>query len=98
MSDKISEDTPANIGNPIIECTMREVAQMVVELSGGESEFVCEPPLKGGDIKRRCPQVSSTKEIFSWEPRLPARESLRQGSWWFVRRLDSNQEAATTER
>jgi UDP-glucuronate decarboxylase len=92
---KISEETPANIGNPT-KYTVREVTQIVVGLSGGESELVCEPRLKGGDLKRRCPQVSGAEKVRGWEPHLPAHERLRQMLDWFARRLDSSQEAATT--
>ena len=36
------EDRPVNIGNPV-EYTVREIAEMVMELSGSRSEIVYEP-------------------------------------------------------
>ena len=94
---KSSEDRPVNIGNPI-EYTVREIARMVVEISGSESELVHRPLPQEDDPKRRCPDITRAKEVLGWEPRVPAREGLKRTLEWFARRLDSNQEAATTGR
>src|ERR671912_573632 len=49
-----SEETrPVNIGNPI-EYSVREVAEMIVELSGSRSEISHQPPPEE-DPKQRCP-------------------------------------------
>ena len=94
---KSSKDRPTNIGNPI-EYVLREVTQMVVETSGGESELVYEPLPKGGNPKRRCPQGSRVKEVLGWVGAPPRSRGLRRTLDWFARRLDSSQRAATTTR
>jgi dTDP-glucose 4,6-dehydratase len=79
---KSSESRPVNIGNPQ-EHTVREIAQMIVEISGHEGEFVYEP-LPEDDPKRRCPDISRAREVLGWEPRVPAREGLRRTFEWFA--------------
>jgi nucleoside-diphosphate-sugar epimerase len=90
------EVRPVNLGNPK-EHTVGEIAQMVIELSGTESELVFEP-LPEDDPKRRCPDIARARETLSWEPRVPAEEGLKKTVDWFAQRLDSDQEAATTGR
>ena len=77
------ENGPVNIGNPV-EHTVREIAEMVVGLSGSRSEIVHEP-LPQDDPKRRCPDISRARETLGWEPRIPAREGLEKTLAWFAR-------------
>jgi dTDP-glucose 4,6-dehydratase len=79
-----SEVRPVNIGNPH-EMSVLEIARMVIEVSGGESEVVYEP-LPEDDPKRRCPKISRAKEVLGWEPRVPAREGLKRTLKWFAGR------------
>ncbi|MEW6635233.1 MAG: UDP-glucuronic acid decarboxylase family protein [Actinomycetota bacterium] len=74
---------PVNIGNPQ-EYTVREVAQMIVELSGKDSPLVYKP-LPEDDPKQRCPDISRAREVLGWEPRVPAREGLQRTIEWFRR-------------
>jgi dTDP-glucose 4,6-dehydratase len=76
------ENHPVNIGNPI-EYTVREIAEMVVELSGSPSEIV-HGPLPQDDPKRRCPDISRARETLGWEPRTPATEGLKKTLAWFA--------------
>jgi dTDP-glucose 4,6-dehydratase len=78
------EGRPVNIGNPQ-EMSVRQVANMIVELSGSGSELVFEP-LPEDDPKRRCPDITRAREILGWEPRVPAREGLRKTLSWFAQR------------
>ena len=64
------ETRPVNIGNPI-EYTVREVAELVLKLSGSSSELV-RKPLPQDDPKQRCPDISRAREVLSWKPRIPA--------------------------
>jgi hypothetical protein len=57
--------------------TVREIAEMVIEISG--SEFVHEP-LPEDDPKRRCPGIRRARETLGWEPRVPVREGLRKAA------------------
>jgi dTDP-glucose 4,6-dehydratase len=77
------EDPPVNVGNPV-EYTVREIAEMVIELSGSRSEIVYQP-LPGDDPKRRCPNITRAHETLGWEPRTPAREGLQKTLAWFAR-------------
>jgi len=77
------ETRPVNIGNPI-EYTVREVAELVLKLSGSSSELV-RNPLPQDDPKQRCPDISRAREVLSWEPRMPAEEGLSRTLRWFVK-------------
>jgi len=87
-----SETRPVNLGNPI-EHTVREIAGMVIELSGSGSELVHEP-LPEDDPKRRCPDIARAKEALGWEPRVPVREGLGKTIEWFAQRLRRRQMVA----
>jgi dTDP-glucose 4,6-dehydratase len=88
---KSSERRPVNIGNPQ-EHTVGEIAEMVIELSGAESELVHEP-LPEDDPKRRCPDIRRAREILGWEPRVPVREGLKKTLDWFAGRLEHREGA-----
>jgi dTDP-glucose 4,6-dehydratase len=80
-----TETRPVNIGNPN-ELTVREIAEMVIGISGGESELVHEP-LPQDDPKRRRPDITRARDVLGWEPRVPAREGLEKTLAWFAERL-----------
>jgi dTDP-glucose 4,6-dehydratase len=79
---KSFESRPVNVGNPV-EYTVREIAQIIIEISGNGSELVYEP-LPEDDPKRRCPDISRAKEVLGWEPRVPPREGLKKTFEWFA--------------
>ncbi len=79
-----AEQRPVNIGNPV-EYTIREVADLVLELSGSPSEIV-RKPLPEDDPKQRCPDISRARETLGWEPRIPAEEGLARTIRWFAER------------
>ncbi len=79
-----SEGRPVNLGNPQ-EFTVREIAAMIIELSGSGSGIVFEP-LPEDDPKRRCPDITRAREALGWEPRVPAREGLQKTLSWFAER------------
>jgi dTDP-glucose 4,6-dehydratase len=81
------EDRPVNIGNPN-EHTVGEIAELVIELCGTESEIVHEP-LPEDDPRRRCPEITRARETLGWEPRVPAREGLKKTLEWFAKRIDA---------
>ncbi len=69
------ETTPVNIGNPI-EFTIRELADLVIELTGSNSKIVTVPLPFADDPKQRRPDISKAKRLLDWEPRIPLREGL----------------------
>jgi UDP-glucuronate decarboxylase len=76
---------PVNIGNPH-ECTVLELAELVVSLTNSSSEIVCEP-LPADDPARRCPDIQLAKAMLGWEPKVPLREGLKATIDYFERQL-----------
>jgi dTDP-glucose 4,6-dehydratase len=93
---KSEEIRPVNIGNPV-EYSVREVAEMIIELSGSRSEISFHP-LPEDDPKQRCPDISRAREVLGWEPRTPAREGLARTLEWFTSQAESRSRASTTTR
>jgi dTDP-glucose 4,6-dehydratase len=79
-----SEARPVNVGNPQ-EYTVREIAGMILELSGSGSELV-HKPLPEDDPKRRCPDITRARDVLGWEPRTSARGGLEKTLSWFAER------------
>jgi dTDP-glucose 4,6-dehydratase len=72
---------PVNIGNPA-EYTIRELAAMVLEVTGSASEIVHEP-LPVDDPTQRQPDITLAREALGWEPQVDLREGLAQTAAWF---------------
>ncbi len=72
---------PVNIGNPH-EMTVREMAELVIKLSGSKSAIV-EKPLPENDPKVRQPDVTLAKELLGWEARVPIEEGLKRTIEWY---------------
>jgi dTDP-glucose 4,6-dehydratase len=68
------DSMPTNIGNPI-EFTVRQLAEMVVELTGTKASIISEP-LPQDDPKVRKPDITRAKTMLGWEPKIPLREGL----------------------
>jgi len=66
---------PVNIGNPN-EFTIRQLADMVVELTGSASPIVMEP-LPHDDPQRRKPDISLATRELGWEPQIQLRQGLQ---------------------
>jgi nucleoside-diphosphate-sugar epimerase len=77
-SDEIG---PVNIGNPN-EFTVRELADLVLEVTGSSSEIVREP-LPVDDPKQRRPDITLARETLGWEPRIQLREGLERTAEYF---------------
>jgi dTDP-glucose 4,6-dehydratase len=80
-----TEDRPVNIGNPV-EYSVRQVAEMILEISGSQSGIVQEP-LPEDDPKQRRPDITRARETLGWEPRVPAVEGLKLTFEWFAQLL-----------
>jgi nucleoside-diphosphate-sugar epimerase len=70
--------TPVNIGNPG-EFTMRELAELVKELTGSASPIVSVPlpAEREGDPMQRCPDITLAKSVLGWEPTIALRDGLK---------------------
>ena len=65
---------PTNIGNPN-EFTVRQLAELVVELTGTKSKIEMHP-LPTDDPKVRKPDISRAREILGWEPSVTLRDGV----------------------
>jgi UDP-glucuronate decarboxylase len=72
---------PVNIGNPG-EFTIKELAELVIELTGSKSKLIYQP-LPADDPKQRQPDITLAKRELKWEPRIPLREGLTKTIAWF---------------
>jgi dTDP-glucose 4,6-dehydratase len=68
---------PVNIGSPD-EITIRELADMILSLTGSSSSVVSVPlpPGRDGDPTRRRPDITRARELLGWEPTIGLREGL----------------------
>jgi UDP-glucuronate decarboxylase len=65
---------PINLGNPV-EFTIRELADLVIELTGSASKLrSC--PLPSDDPRQRQPDIGKAREILRWEPQVSLRDGL----------------------
>jgi nucleoside-diphosphate-sugar epimerase len=71
---------PVNIGNPN-EFTVGELARIVLEVIGSESEIVYEP-LPVDDPTQRQPDITLARTHLGWEPVVPLREGLSRTAEW----------------
>jgi dTDP-glucose 4,6-dehydratase len=70
------EHLPVNLGNPN-EFTLNELAEMVIRITGTESEIVYEA-LPVDDPQVRQPDITRARQILGWEPVIALEEGLRQ--------------------
>ena len=75
---------PINVGNPN-EFTIRELAEIVIELTGSSSEIVTValPPEREGDPAQRRPDITLVNETYGWAPTIDLREGLGRMITWF---------------
>jgi len=76
---------PVNIGNPN-ECTMLELAERIVDLTGSSSRIVF-APLPSDDPARRCPDIQLARAMLGWAPKVPLEEGLARTIEYFDARL-----------
>jgi UDP-glucuronate decarboxylase len=75
LMDSPAEVTgPINLGNPN-EFTIRQLAELVVELTGSNSKIEYRP-LPSDDPRQRQPRITHAKEKLNWEPTTQLREGL----------------------
>lgn len=72
---------PINIGNPH-EMTIKEMAEMIVKLTGSKSQFHYKP-LPVDDPRVRQPNIDKAKRLLGWEPCYDLRTGLEETIAWF---------------
>ncbi len=70
---------PVNIGNPE-EFTMRELAEVVINLTSSSSEIlsVSLPPERQGDPLQRRPDIALAQSLLNWRPEVTLRIGLQK--------------------
>jgi dTDP-glucose 4,6-dehydratase len=68
------DSNPTNIGNPN-EFTVRQLAELVIELTGTSAPIV-QRDLPVDDPKVRRPDISRAREMLAWEPAISLREGV----------------------
>jgi dTDP-glucose 4,6-dehydratase len=76
-----AENMPVNIGNPN-EFTVRQLAELVLELTGSRS-VIKTHPLPMDDPKVRQPDITRARTLLGWEPQIQLREGLVQTIEYF---------------
>jgi UDP-glucuronate decarboxylase len=89
---------PINLGNPG-EFTVRELAELTVEMTGSKSKLVFRP-LPSDDPKQRQPSIVRARDLLGWQPAVPLREGLRPTISYFERLLSegANDKSILNER
>jgi dTDP-glucose 4,6-dehydratase len=81
------DSEPTNIGNPD-EYSVRQLADMVIELADSRSEIV-EQPLPEDDPKVRRPDISRARAMLDWVPAVDVRAGLTRTIQYFRTLMDA---------
>jgi dTDP-glucose 4,6-dehydratase len=79
------DSEPTNIGNPN-EFTVRQLAELVVELTGTKSPIVSKP-LPTDDPKVRQPDITRARTMLGWEPEIALRDGVLRTIEYFRKLL-----------
>jgi UDP-glucuronate decarboxylase len=74
--------SPVNLGNPV-EFTVRELADLVIDLVGSRSRVV-HLPLPTDDPRQRRPDIGIARSALGWEPVVPLRQGLERTIAYFA--------------
>jgi UDP-glucuronate decarboxylase len=91
METPSSVTGPINLGNPG-EFTIRELAELVISLTGSASKLVFHP-LPQDDPRQRCPDISKARDLLDWKPTVALRDGLKATIAYFDELLGSDQGA-----
>lgn len=80
---------PVNIGNPG-EFTIKELAEIVIDLTRTDSKIVYEP-LPSDDPTQRKPLIDLAKKELDWEPKIMLREGLEKTIKYFKDILENEE-------
>jgi UDP-glucuronate decarboxylase len=83
---------PVNLGNPV-EFTVRQLAEMVIDLVGSRSKIVYRP-LPEDDPRQRCPDIRLAQKMLRLQPRVQLREGLLKTIDYFEQLFGADQKSA----
>jgi UDP-glucuronate decarboxylase len=72
---------PINVGNPI-ECTILELASLILELTGSKSKLTFLPAGADDPLKRQ-PAIELAQQELAWQPQLALEEGLQKTIAYF---------------
>jgi len=72
---------PINLGNPG-EFTIRQLAEMILQMTGSSSEIVSKP-LPADDPRQRQPNIELARKTLDWVPTVALEEGLKPTSTYF---------------
>lgn len=72
---------PINLGNPN-EFTIKQLAELVIELTGTKSKIIYQPAAQD-DPQQRQPVIDKAKAILDWQPTIQLREGLTKTIEYF---------------
>jgi UDP-glucuronate decarboxylase len=84
-----------NLGDPR-EMTVRELAVMIIGLTGAHSHIV-EQPLPEDDPRRRRPDISRAIDLLGWQPRVSLEDGLRRTIAWFRSQVSEERRLVAAE-
>ena len=67
---------PINLGNPG-EFTIKQLAEIVVEMTGSRSKIDYRP-LPQDDPTQRCPDITKARDLLDWQPTIPLKQGLEK--------------------
>ncbi len=76
---------PINVGNPC-EVSVRELAEIIIDLTGSRSPLVFRP-LPSDDPKQRRPDISLAQHQLGWEPKIALQEGLKATISYFKKMI-----------
>jgi UDP-glucuronate decarboxylase len=79
---------PINVGNPE-ECTILELANLILELTGSKSKLSFLPAGTDDPLKRQ-PAIELAQKELSWNPKLALKEGLQKTITYFQSYLNKN--------
>jgi UDP-glucuronate decarboxylase len=88
MDTSDSVTGPVNMGNPD-EFTIRELAEMIITLTGSPSKLVFRE-LPQDDPKRRRPDIGAARTLLGWEPKVHVTEGLKATIAYFEEMLKAS--------
>ena len=77
---------PINLGNPG-EFTIKELAELVIEMTGTSSKLV-QKPLPQDDPRKRKPDITRARDTLGWEPQVKLRDGLEKTIAYFKEKLN----------
>lgn len=78
---------PVNLGNPN-EFTMKQLAEIIIKLTGSKSE-ISYHPLPSDDPRQRKPDISKAELLFGWQPNIQIEEGLNSTIAYFEQVLNA---------